>query len=90
MDKRDASVAIEFPCRYPIKVIGVDEPDFVDRVLRIIRQHAPDLASQDVRTRSSRGERFVAVSVILTAQGEQQLRAINDNLLADANVRMVF
>ena len=31
---------IEFPCSYPIRIIGVDGDDFARRVLEVVRQHA--------------------------------------------------
>ena len=81
---------IEFPCRYPIKVIAVASEGTARRVFDIVRKHAPELTPDDVATRQSSGEKFLAVRITLTAQGEQQLRDLYADLMADASVRMVF
>ena len=81
---------IEFPCRYPIKVIVVASEGTARRVFDIVRKHAPELTPDDVTTRQSSGEKFLAVRIILTAQGEQQLRNLYTELMADSSVRMVF
>ena len=81
---------IEFPCRYPIKVIAVASEGAARRVFNIVRKHAPELTPDDVTTRQSSGEKFLAVRITLTAQGEQQLRNLHTELMADSSVRMVF
>jgi putative lipoic acid-binding regulatory protein len=59
-------------------------------VLDIVRKHAPELTPDDVTTRHSSGEKFLAVRITLTAQGEQQLRDLYTDLMAESSVRMVF
>ena len=81
---------IEFPCRYPIKVIAVASEGTARHVFDIVRKHAPELTPDDVTTRQSSGEKFLAVRITLTAQGEQQLRNLYTELMADSSVRMVF
>ena len=81
---------IEFPCRYPIKVIAVADEGVALRVVEIVRNHAPELTPDDVTTRQSSGEKFLAVRITLLAQGEQQLRDLYAELMSDSSVRMVF
>tara|TARA_B100001093_G_scaffold28307_1_gene24767 strand:+ start:853 stop:1116 length:264 start_codon:yes stop_codon:yes gene_type:complete len=81
---------IEFPCRYPIKVIAVADEGVARRVVEIARNHAPELTPDDVTTRQSSGEKFLAVRITLLAQGEQQLRDLYAELMSDSSVRMVF
>tara|TARA_B100000965_G_C19190495_1_gene582915 strand:- start:210 stop:473 length:264 start_codon:yes stop_codon:yes gene_type:complete len=81
---------IEFPCRYPIKVIAVADEGVALRVVEIARNHAPELTPDDVTTRQSSGEKFLAVRITLLAQGEQQLRDLYAELMSDSSVRMVF
>ena len=81
---------IEFPCRYPIKIIATAQEGVASRVISIVRNHAPVLTPDDVSTRHSSGENFLAVSVTLIAQGDEQLRRLYAELMADTAVRMVF
>ncbi|MEC7076815.1 MAG: DUF493 domain-containing protein, partial [Pseudomonadota bacterium] len=81
---------IEFPFRYPIKIIATAQEGVASRVISIVRNHAPDLTPDDVSTRHSSGEKFLAVRVTLIAQGDEQLRRLYAELMADTAVRMVF
>ena len=81
---------IEFPCRYPIKVIAAAQEGVANRVISIVRNHAPSLTPDDVSTRHSSGEKFLALRITLVAEGEEQLRNLYNELMSDASVRMVF
>lgn len=80
----------DFPCAFPIKAMGRDEADFEAAVVEIVRRHAPDLGEGAVSTKPSRGGRFVAVTVTITATSRGQLDAIYAELTADARVLMAL
>lgn len=81
---------IEFPCDYPIHVIGEQQPGFRAAVLEIVQAHAeaPDAAS--VQVRESRAGNYCSVRVTIVATGEAQLKALHAALLAEPRVRMVL
>jgi len=81
---------IEYPCRYPIKVMGLDENDFSNAIVAIIRQHAPDLADADISFRPSRHGKYLAVNVIIMAQSEQQIENIFNALKASGRTAMII
>lgn len=82
---------IEFPCeRYPIKVIGEAGEGFADLVVEVIQRHAPDLDASSLVVRDSRNGRFLAVQVLITATGVEQLQAIHIDLRATGRVQMVL
>ncbi|TVP91597.1 MAG: DUF493 family protein [Pseudomonadaceae bacterium] len=81
---------IEFPCRYPIKVIGVAGDDFTDLVINIVEQHTPAGDVELVDVRDSKNGRFVSVRIRLTATGEEQLQALHLDLKATGRVHMVL
>ncbi len=81
---------IEFPCLYPIKVIGNAAPDFKDFVIRVVKVHAPDLDVTLVKLNASRNARFLSVNLTILAQGEPQLVAIFEELKASGRVHMVM
>lgn len=90
MEIEEDSIKIEFPCDYPIKVMGRNTDDFSDVVLEVIRRHAPDLRNENISFRSSRANNYLAVNVIIYATGEAQLQAIFDDLKATGRVAMVL
>jgi len=44
---------IEFPCSFPIKIMGDKHPDFPAKVLETVQQHAPDAEHGHMTLRDS-------------------------------------
>ena len=38
---------IEFPCDYPIKVIGEHDQDAASSIIEVVRRHAPEVSRLD-------------------------------------------
>lgn len=87
---QDEAPQIEFPCRYPIKVMGLDENDFSNEIVRIIRVHAPDLQDEDINFRPSRHGKYLAVNVVIMATGVEQIEMIFNDLKASGRTAMVI
>lgn len=87
---QDEAPHIEYPCRYPIKVIGEDVDDYSNEIIRIIRVHAPDLKDEDISFRPSRHGKYLAVNVMIVAHGEKQIEAIFNDLKASGRTAMVL
>ena len=81
---------IEFPCQYPIKVMGEAAPDFKMFVYDTIKIHANEIEHQHVTIRESRTGKFHAVTVTIEATGTDQLSAIFESLKASGRVKMVL
>lgn len=81
---------IEFPCQYPIKVIGAAGEGFTDLVLQIVERHAPGVDASSVEVMDSKNGRFQSVRLIMTATGAEQLQALHVELKATGRVHMVL
>ncbi len=81
---------IEFPCRYPVKIVGSNSIDFVARVTSIVREFDKDLAEDDVSVRLSSGSKFCSVTCVITATGEPQLKALHQKLRTVSEVSLVL
>ena len=81
---------IEFPCDYPIKIIGVSATVFRETVVDIVRSHAPNLDENKIHERASRNGNYCAVNLSIVATGESQLRALHQDLMALPLVKMVL
>jgi putative lipoic acid-binding regulatory protein len=88
--ENEESPRIEFPCRYPIKVMGLDENNFREAIIDIIRQYEPDLSDEDINFRPSRHGKYLAVNVIINAQGVEQIEKLFNDLKASGRVAMVL
>lgn len=81
---------IEFPCDYPVKVMGENAEDFVALVVEIGQRHAPEVTHEHVSVRESGRGRWVSVTLTIRATGEPQLAALFEDLKASGRVRLVL
>lgn len=81
---------IEFPCDYPIKVMGRAAPGLHSLVMEVMERHAPGFDETTVSIRDSRHGNFQAITVVITATGEAQLSAIFEDLKHNPLVQMVL
>ena len=81
---------LEFPCDFPIKVMGRAEPGFDALVVELVRRHAPDLGEGAVSSRPSKGGKWVSVTVTLRAESKAQLDAIYLDLTTHEKVVMAL
>jgi putative lipoic acid-binding regulatory protein len=86
----ETETLFEFPCDYPIKVMGRMEPGFDSLVVELVRRHAPDLKEGAVSSRPSKGGKWVSVTVTLRAESKSQLDAIYLDLTAHEKVVMAL
>ncbi len=81
---------LEFPCTFPLKVIGLDADDFAVMVLSIIRRHVPALAEGAVASRVSENGKYVALTVTFTAESRDQLESIYRELQQEKRVLVLM
>lgn len=81
---------IEFPCDYPIKVLGEASDAFDQLVVSIVLKHAPDFDIKTVTSRDSSKGKFRSVGVTIRATGEPQIMALFEELKATGLVKMVI
>ena len=81
---------LEFPCCYPLRIIGFTDKDLPSRVSSIIKRHSPAFTSSNLEIRESRSSRFMSVRVSLQAQSASQVESICEDLLADRLVKLVI
>ena len=82
---------IEFPCEdYVIKVLGDADTEMHSYVLEIIERHAPGFDQTRITISESSKGRFQSLTLWITATGESQLRAINDDLRSSKKIKMVM
>ena len=87
---RPEETLLEFPCSFPIKVMGKAADDFDALVVSIIRRHSPDFSDTTVKTRHSRGGQYISVTVTIQARSREQLDNIYMDLTAHERILMAF
>ncbi len=71
----------EFPCEFPLKVMGRDQAEFENHVMTIVSRHVEMTAILHSKCCPSSKGNFVSVTVTIHAQSKQQL----DNLYIELN-----
>ena len=67
---------LQFPCDFPLKVIGHNADDFEALVVDIVRRHIPKLDAAAVSTRPSGGGKYLSVSMNFIANSREQMDAL--------------
>ena len=81
---------IEFPCDYPIKVLGRSSAVFKSVVLEIFERHAPGFDPGAIVEKGSRKGTFTSLTITIIATGPDQLEALHKDLIATGQVQMVI
>ncbi len=66
---------LEFPCRFPIKVMGAATDEFRSLALGIITRHFGEPAAGDIEERPSSGGRYLGLTITVQAESKAQLDA---------------
>lgn len=81
---------LEFPCEFPIKIMGRESDDFHSLARELVEKHTGPLADEAVVSSLSSKGNFVSVTVTINAQSQQQLDDIYRELTAHDEVLMAL
>ena len=81
---------IEYPSRFPIKVMGLNADGFVHAITRIAAQFDPAFDAASVELRPSRGDKYLGVTITVTATSRAQLDELYRTLSTHPMVKMVL
>jgi putative lipoic acid-binding regulatory protein len=82
--------ALEFPCAFPIKIMGRTRDGFAQAIVEIVARHAPDFDPATLEMRSSRAGNYLSMTATVNAQSREQLDALYRELVAHPMVAMVL
>lgn len=71
---------IDFPSRYPLKVFGNDDAAFETIVLELVKARCPQAEHIEVSKRSSKGGKYVALTLTFMVYSHQQITEIYRDL----------
>ncbi len=81
---------LEFPCDFPIKIMGRREDGYAQAVLAIVQRHAPDFDGATVEMRASKQGGYLSLTCTLRATSRAQLDALYRELSAHPLVKVVL
>lgn len=81
---------IEYPCAFPIKVMGAHVEGFVEAVTAVVLQFDPGFDPASIELRPSRGGNYLGVTVTVTATSREQLDELYRTLSTHPMVKVVL
>jgi len=81
---------IEYPSRFPIKVMGANVDGFVHAVTEVARRFDPSFDAATVEMRPSSGGKYLGVTVTITATSREQLDELYRTLSTHPMVKVVL
>ncbi|HEX5125166.1 MAG TPA: DUF493 domain-containing protein [Rhodocyclaceae bacterium] len=89
-NEKDTATLLEFPCNFPIKIMGKREDDFAQTILAIVLRHAPDFDAAQMEMRPSSKGNYLALTCTVRATSKPQLDGLYRELSAHPMVKMVL
>ena len=81
---------LEFPCDFPIKIMGARVDEFAQAVVTVVRTHAPDFDPATVEMRPSSKGTYLSLTCTVRAVSKAQLDALYRDLSAHPLVKVVL
>jgi len=81
---------LEFPCEFPIKIMGRTREGFAQAVLTVVARHAPTFDPATMEMRASRQGNYISLTCTIQAHSRAQLDGLYRELTAHPDVLVVL
>lgn len=81
---------IEFPCDFPIKVMGETRDDFTRTIIEVIQGHVSEFDASKIEMRASTGGKYISITCFVYVTSKPQLDDIYRALTAHPFVKVVL
>jgi putative lipoic acid-binding regulatory protein len=81
---------LEFPCDFPLKIMGLADGALAQTALEIVQRHAPDFDGTNMETRASSGGKYLSLTCTINATSKAQLDALYRELSGHPAVKVVL
>jgi uncharacterized protein len=81
---------IEYPSRFPIKVMGAKVDGFVHAVTQIARQFDPAFDASTIELRDSKAGNYLGITITVVATSREQLDELYRTLSTHPMVKVVL
>ncbi|MBA0902842.1 MAG: DUF493 domain-containing protein [Candidatus Nitrotoga sp.] len=81
---------IEYPCDFPVKVMGLLQQGFTEAVTEVVMRHDQTFDITTIEVRPSSGARYVSLTCTVRAKSREQLDALYQELCDHSQVVMVL
>ena len=81
---------LEFPCDFPLKIMGKAHDELAQAVLTIVTKHAPDFDGATMEMRASSSGKYISLTCTINATSKAQLDALYRELSGHPMVGVVL
>lgn len=81
---------LQFPCDFPIKIMGARSDEFAQTMVAIVLRHAPDFQAGTVEMRASSGGNYLSLTCTIRATSRAQLDDLYRDLTGHPAVKVVL
>ena len=81
---------LEFPCDFPLKIMGATAADFAQTIAAVVAKHAPDFDAASIEMRPSKAGNYLSLTCTVRAVSQQQLDALYRELTSHPMVKVVL
>jgi uncharacterized protein len=81
---------IDYPCDFPIKVLGLSHQGFAQTVAEVVMRYDRDFDAATIEMRPSSGARYIGLTCTIRATSREQLNALYQELCDHPQVVMVL
>lgn len=81
---------LEFPCDFPVKIMGLSQPGFAQAMLEVVHRHAPDFDPASMQMRPSKAGNYLSLTCTVRATSKAQLDALYRELSGHPLVKVVL
>jgi uncharacterized protein len=85
-----AETLIEFPCDFPIKVMGAARDGFAQAIADVVLKHAPEFDAATMEMRPSKAGNYLSLTCTIRATSQAQLDALYRELTSHPLVKIVL
>ena len=85
-----AETLIEFPCDFPIKVMGETHVDFTNEIINTIQKQLPGFDARQIEMRGSSGGKYISLTCTVHVTSKAQLDDIYRALTAHPMVKVTL
>jgi uncharacterized protein len=81
---------IEYPSRFPIKVMGAHVEGFVEAIVMVAKNFDPEFDAASVEQRPSKAGNYLGLTITVTATSREQLDELYRTLTTHPMVKVVL
>ena len=81
---------LEFPCDFPIKIMGANQEGFAQAMLAVVLRHAPDFDAASMEMRPSSKGAYLGLTCAVRATSKAQLDDLYRELSVHPMVKVVL